>query len=90
MGPNIEKAIRGIYDAFKSGGKYLSTGSRLLNGLKASFTGLWGIVKAHPILTTVAAIGALNSVLEKFYDSREQSNITEIEEGNNAADKANA
>lgn len=88
LGPNAKKAIEGTINAFKSGGKYLSTGSRLLNGLKASFTGLWGIVKAHPILTTVAAIGALNSVLEKFYDSREQSNITEIEEGNNAADKA--
>lgn len=60
--PNISKAITGVSSAWSSGTTIMSKASGVA---KASISGLWGIIKAHPIVSTVAVLGTLYGILKK-------------------------
>lgn len=59
---NINKAIAGISSAWSSGTTIMSKASGVA---KAAISGLWGIIKAHPIVSTVAVLGTLYGILKK-------------------------
>lgn len=59
---NLSGAVSNVVDAFKNG----ATGAEIF---KTGLSGLWSVMQAHPILTTIAAISAAVAVVDLLTES---------------------
>lgn len=81
--PNVANGFKKFTDSLKVakvldltkafGGVAGTTGlAKALTVLKGGFSGLWTVIASHPILATIAAVGAAIAIYDKFTESAKE------------------
>lgn len=65
--PNLQTAVKNTAETFKKTKSVTAT-------LSTGFQGLWGIIKAHPIIAVITALSILNSIIDACTITTEEYN----------------
>lgn len=79
--PNASKMVTNFTGA-------LSSGEGIIAAFKGGLKGLWGVIAAHPVLATVAALTALSAIFNKVAGAAKETSEAADEAFNKASEKS--
>lgn len=78
--PNATEMVTNFTDALKNG-------QGVIAAFKGGLSGLWKVIAAHPIMTAIAAVGLLVTIVNKVTSAAKEARKAVIEAGNAAKDE---